>query len=174
MGPIMRTKLNRSNEKKGAIYGKSKTQGVVGKNKTLCAMLLLFVLVLMSGCDPSATEHYRFRNETSSSIKYKLYWRSHNLYEYTDSLESQEEREVLSNDIMGFSNNEFMCWAETLYVNDSIRIIPCDITMFITNNEDDAEGTYTLIFTDSLLKRHMDLESKYGDSIFDCYNGYWK
>lgn len=134
---------------------------------------ILSSVVFLLGCDPGYTSHYRLRNLTTSTIKYSLYWREHNLYNYTGALGIDEDQEILSESSIGVANNGFEFWAESLFVNDSVRIIPCDTAMFITNYESDVEGVYTLVLTDSLIQHHEALKEQFKDSIFDCFQGYW-
>lgn len=141
--------------------------------KVLIIIAALVSLVLFEGCEPGYESRYRLRNSTSASCTYTLYWRQSKLYRYSGTLNIDEVKKISTVGGIGNASNEFQFWAESLFVNDSTRIIPCDTAMFITNNEDNSEGDYTLILTDSLIMFHKKLEEEYGDSIFNCFEGYW-
>ena len=134
---------------------------------------IAIVIILLTGCEPGYENRYRIRNSTTESCEYTLYWRNEALHRYSGTLKVDAEKIISKEAGLGNAYNGFQFWAETLFVNDSIRIIPCDTAMFITNSEDNSDGDYTLILTDSLIKYHKKLVQEYGDSIYNCFEGYW-
>ncbi len=131
-------------------------------------MVFLYASIFIS-CDPGYNCDYYLANNTEDTIAYKLYWRSHELYMKTGKIPNGKSVLIANNGGIGFADNEFLWWAETLFVNDSIRINTCDTAMFITNEETNSYGRYTMIITDSLIAYHQEIKDSLESNEYKCY-----
>ena len=135
----------------------------------IAILFTIFNTVIFMGCDPGYNCDYYLENDTKDTIAYKLYWRSHDLYKKTGKIPNGKSLLIASNGGLGFARNEFLWRAESLYINDSIRINTCDTAMFVTNEETDPYGKYTLVLTDSLIAYHQKIRDSLESIGYDCY-----
>ncbi|MCP4584250.1 MAG: hypothetical protein GY839_21770 [candidate division Zixibacteria bacterium] len=111
----------------------------------LSALFLSVMGLYLLGCDPGYECDYYIKNQTSDSLSYKLYWRSHDLYQYDGTLETGERKYLIGEGSIGFAANMFDLKAESLFVNDTIRINVEDTTLYRTDKENKHYGKYTVI-----------------------------
>lgn len=139
--------------------------------KTLTILSLISLCLL--GCDPGYKVDYFIKNNLDTTITYRLNWGFHQTL-FSDTVLKVSRIKMVTDEDLGRAVNLFQIDAQSFYINDTCRITPCDPGMFVTDEESDSYGSYTILLSDSLLNHHRELYEKHGDDIFDCYDSIWE
>lgn len=114
-------------------------------------ILTLLLSFILFACDPGYECDYYIENQASGSINYRFFWRYHDQFIFDGDLEPNEREFLTETRGIGIAHNEFLYLAESLFINDTIRINVKDTILYRADKVDDHYGEYTLIISQELI-----------------------